>query len=93
MSTPTLHNSLRTPQQALGAGHQNPHPPPGAVSCPPGHRFLPCSEGIVDGPWDARPTEYVTPPSPDQPKAFKIVERAVAESGRDNCTAIVVELT
>ena len=26
-------------------------------------------------------------------KAFKIVEQAVAESRRDNCTAIVVELT
>jgi len=34
--------------------------------------------------------EYLKTPS-EQPKAFKMVERAVAESGRDNCTAVIVE--
>lgn len=87
------HPAKNVLNQALGAGQQSLHPQVGAVSCHPGDRFLLCSDGVVDGLWDARLTEHVTTPSPDQPKAFKIVERAVAESGKDNCTAIVVELS
>jgi serine/threonine protein phosphatase PrpC len=87
------HPAKNVLNQALGAGQQSLHPQVGAVSCQPGDRFLLCSDGVVDGLWDARLMEYVTTPSPDLPKAFKIVERAVAESGKDNCTAIVVELS
>jgi serine/threonine protein phosphatase PrpC len=79
--------------QALGAGQQNLHPQLGSVSCQSGDRFLICSDGVIDGLWDARLLEHVTSPSPDRPKAAKIVELAVSESGRDNCTAIVVELS
>lgn len=76
--------------QALGAGHQMLSPHFGAVSCQPGDKFLLCSDGITDGLWDNRIEEYLKTPS-EQPKAFKMVERAVAESGRDNCTAVIVE--
>lgn len=79
--------------QALGAGQQTLNSQLGSVSCQAGDRFLICSDGVVDGLWDARLLEHVTMPSPGQPKAFKIVELAVSESGRDNCTAIVVELS
>ena len=76
--------------QALGAGHQILNPHFGAVSCHPGDKFLLCSDGVMDGLWDNRIAEYLSTPG-DQPKAFKIVERAVTESGKDNCTAVVVE--
>ncbi len=87
------HPTKNVLNQALGAGRRSVTPHIGAVSCHAGDRFLLCSDGVVDGLWDARLLEHVTTPSPDQPKAFKIVEQAVAESSRDNCTAIVVELT
>ncbi len=77
--------------QALGAGHQVLHPHFGSVVCQPGDRFLLCTDGVNDGLWDARLEEYVSEPC-DRPKAFRIVERAVEESGRDNCTALVIEL-
>lgn len=77
--------------QALGAGQQNINPHFGAIRCQPGDRFLLCTDGVNDGLWDNRLAEYLSVPS-EQPKAFKVVERAVAESGRDNCTAVVVEM-
>jgi serine/threonine protein phosphatase PrpC len=75
--------------QALGAGHQILNPHFGAVSCQPGDKFLLCSDGVMDGLWDNRIEEYLATPS-EEPTAFKIVQRAVAESGKDNCTAVVV---
>lgn len=76
---------------ALGAGNQTLIPQVGAVSCQAGDRFLICSDGITDGLWDNRVEEYLAGPSPDKPRAMKIVEKAVEASGRDNCTAVVVE--
>lgn len=76
--------------QSLGAGHQILSPQLGSVSCEPGDRFLLCTDGVIDGLWDARLEEYATTAG-EQPKAFKIVEAAVAESGKDNCTALLVE--
>ncbi len=77
--------------QALGAGHQLLEPHVGAVSCQAGDRFLLCTDGVTDGLWDQRLEQYLGAAAGDKPKAFRIVERAVEESGRDNCTAIVVE--
>jgi len=76
--------------QALGAGQQTLNPQFGSVSCHSGDRFLLCTDGVNDGLWDTRLEEYLGTPT-DQPKAARIVERAVAESGKDNCTAVVVE--
>ena len=79
--------------QALGAGHQSIDPQLGAVSCQPGDRFLLCSDGVVDGLWDDRIAELmVAARSKAIPRAERIVETAVSESGRDNCTAVVVEI-
>ncbi len=85
-------NSL---QQALGAGHQFVEPHIGAVGHRPGDRFLICSDGLVDGLWDRQIEEIIrTPPahrsglSPSQ----QLVEASVEASGRDNTTAVVVEI-
>jgi len=79
--------------QALGAAHQFIEPQFGAVRTRPGDRFLICSDGVTDGLWDDRIAELLAaPPSRSLPRAHRLVELAVSESGRDNCTAVVVEL-
>lgn len=82
-------------QQALGAGHQFIDPHIGAVAHRPGDRFLICSDGLIDGLWDRQLEELVrTPPaaSDQLSPAHRLVEEAVQTSGRDNTTAVVVEL-
>lgn len=82
-------------QQALGAGHQFIEPHIGAVGHGPGDRFLICSDGLIDGLWDHQIEELIrTPPSsPGDPTAAqRLVDAAVQNSGRDNTTAVVVEI-
>lgn len=83
-------------QQALGGGHQLLEPHIGAVGHRPGDRFLLCSDGLIDGIWDRALEELIRTPSPSQAHedpAQRLVTEAVANSGRDNTTAIVVEIT
>ncbi len=86
-------NSL---QQALGAGHQFVDPQIGAVGHRPGDRFLLCSDGLIDGLWDRQLDEIIRTPASEQARqnvAQRLVNEAVTASGRDNTTAVVVELT
>ncbi|HEY1847740.1 MAG TPA: gamma-glutamylcyclotransferase [Opitutaceae bacterium] len=78
-------------QQALGAGTQFVEPQIGAVAYGPGDRFLVCSDGVVDGLWDRRIEEIVRSRPGAEGAARAIVDEAVAESGRDNATALVIE--
>ena len=83
-------------QQALGAGHQFVEPHIGAVGHRPGDRFVICSDGLVDGLWDRRIEEIIrTPPAQraGQSPAQQLVEEAVESAGRDNTTAVVIEIT
>lgn len=82
-------------QQALGAGNQFIDPQIGALAHRPGDRFLLCSDGVIDGLWDHRLDDIIRTPSPanvHQPAAFRLVEEALENSGRDNLTAIVIEV-
>jgi protein phosphatase len=82
-------------QQALGAGHQFVDPHLGAVGCRPGDRFLICSDGLIDGLWDRQIEESIrTGPAADDHRspAARLVDEAVQSSGRDNTTAVVVEI-
>jgi serine/threonine protein phosphatase PrpC len=79
-------------QQALGAGHQFIDPHIGAVGYQPGDRFLICSDGLIDGLWDHRIEDLLRTPGSIQDLAKTLVSEAVAESGRDNTTALVVEV-
>ncbi|HUR57966.1 MAG TPA: protein phosphatase 2C domain-containing protein [Opitutaceae bacterium] len=85
-------NSLN---QALGAGHQFVEPHIGAVTHHTGDRFLICSDGLIDGLWDRQLEEMIRQPpenTGDTTPAQRLVEEAVQASGRDNTTAMVVEL-
>jgi protein phosphatase len=82
-------------QQALGAGHQFIDPHLGAVGHRPGDRFLICSDGLVDGLWDRHLDEMLRSPAPagdSRSLAQRLVEQSVENSGRDNTTAVVVEV-
>jgi serine/threonine protein phosphatase PrpC len=82
--------------QALGAGHQFMEPDIGAVAYSPGDRFLICSDGLIDGLWDRELEEVVrtTPVTPGEATAAqRLVTAAVESSGRDNVTAVVVEIS
>jgi len=80
--------------QALGAGHQFIEPHLGAVEHRPGDRFLLCSDGVTDGLWDRQLDELVrtNPVGPGLiTTAQRLINEAVAASGKDNATAVVVE--
>lgn len=76
-------------QKALGAGHQFVDPQVGAVGCEPGDRFLLCTDGVTDAVYDASLGELLEGPLPP---AQNLVREAVARSGRDNSTALVVDV-
>jgi serine/threonine protein phosphatase PrpC len=77
-------------QQALGAGNQFVDPQLGAVGYRPGDRFVICSDGVIEGLWDHHIDELVR--QPDADPARLLVEQAVANSGADNTTAVVISI-
>ena len=82
-------------QQALGAGHQILDPHIGAIGHRPGDRFLICSDGLVDGLWDRRIEELLRETrsgDADANHAQGLVNEAVEASGRDNTTAVVIDI-
>jgi serine/threonine protein phosphatase PrpC len=82
-------------QQALGAGHQFIDPHIGAVAHRPGDRFLVCSDGLTDGLWDRAIEEILRAPTPLDEQASlakRLVDESVHNSGRDNTTAVVIEI-
>jgi protein phosphatase len=82
-------------QQALGAGNQFIEPQIGAIGHRPGDRFLICSDGLIDGLWDRELQEVIRAPADETQLtsvAKRLVSTAVQNSGRDNTTAIVVEV-
>ncbi len=82
-------------QKALGAGHQFIEPQVGAVVCEPGDIFVLCSDGVTDGLYDGRLLELIRSPGPAAAAlnpAVRVVEAGIEGSGRDNTTALVVEV-
>ncbi|MEC9115588.1 MAG: serine/threonine-protein phosphatase, partial [Planctomycetota bacterium] len=67
----------------------------GALRCMPGDTFVLCTDGVVDGLWDRRIQELICSPpksASNLPPANRLVKTAVSESGRDNATALVLEV-
>lgn len=81
--------------QALGAGHRYLNPHIGILDYAPGDRFVLCSDGVTDGLWDRAIEEVACANEISQGErstAEKLVLGAVEELGRDNATAVVVEI-
>jgi serine/threonine protein phosphatase PrpC len=80
--------------KALGADHQFVDPQVGAVGWQKGDRFLICSDGLIDGLWDHSLEDVLRKPGSKMSPvpAQRLVEEALESSGRDNITAVVVEM-
>jgi serine/threonine protein phosphatase PrpC len=85
-----LHPRRNVLHQALGAMHQFIEPQFGTLPCAPGDRFLICSDGLTEGLWDNRLEEIIRQPGAG-PVADRLITAALAASGRDNITALVIE--
>lgn len=89
------HPSRNSINRALGAGHQFVDPQVGAVGWERGDRFLLCTDGVVDGLWDRTIRQLMLDPDERElalRPADRLVKKAVDISGRDNTTAVVIEL-
>lgn len=82
-------------QRALGAGHQFVDPQVGSVGYSLGDRFLICSDGVTDGLYDEHLLEILRPPAGaplPANLAQHLVKESLERSGRDNTTAVVIEV-
>ena len=82
-------------QKALGGGNQFVDPQLGAVAYESGDIFLLCTDGLVEGLYDHHVVDILREPESSQPRAqraHRLVKDAVEKSGRDNVTALVIEI-
>jgi protein phosphatase len=76
-------------QRALGGANQFVDPQIGAVGCERGDIFLLCTVGLIDGLFDGQLVEILRG---NENSAQKLVEASLKNSGRDNTTALVVQV-
>jgi len=80
-------------QRALGAGHQFVDPQVGAVAYEAGDLFVFCTDGVTDGLFEYQILEFARMPGAVEPNpARRLIDAALERSGRDNTTAVVVEV-
>jgi protein phosphatase len=91
-------------QKALGGGNQFVDPQIGSVACASGDVFLLCSDGLTEGLHDHSLLDLLRPAAGEKRKAGKresgnqpnpakmLVDAANARDGRDNITALVIEV-
>lgn len=82
-------------QKALGGSNQFVEPQVGSVGYEPGDRFLLCTDGLVDAFYDRQLEEKLRAASPsDDPGnlAPRLVAEGVESSGRDNTTALIIQV-
>ncbi len=86
-------------QKALGGGNQFVDPQVGAVAYEPGDQFLLCTDGLTEGLYNhqlvdlLRPSPGASPPPDGSSVSRRLVETAVRNDGRDNTTALVVQVS
>jgi protein phosphatase len=81
-------------QRALGGGNQFIDPQVGAVGIEPGDTFLLCTDGLTDGLFDSAILDLLTESRglKDEQPARCLVDTSVAQSGRDNTTALILRV-
>jgi protein phosphatase len=77
-------------QRALGSTNQFVDPQVGAVGYEPGDIFLLCTDGLVDGLYDHHTVELLR--GKNSSPAQSLVAASLKNSGRDNTTALVVQV-
>jgi PPM family protein phosphatase len=89
------HPSRNQLQMALGGKVKTVEPQIGSVIYEPGDRFVIVSDGVVDGVWDRSLERMIREPAPGiaaVPPAQRLIDEALFASGRDNLTALVLEI-
>ncbi len=82
-------------EKSIGCHSADVNPQITSIPVQKGDRFLLCSDGITDGLWDHSLEKLIrTPPSylKELTPAEALVKEAMEASGRDNLTALVVEI-
>jgi protein phosphatase len=82
-------------QKALGGGNQFVDPQVGAVACEPGDMFLLCTDGLTDGLFDRQLLDLLRRPDAGEAAATpaqRLVSASLERAGRDNTTALVIEI-
>jgi serine/threonine protein phosphatase PrpC len=79
-------------QKALGGGNQFVDPQLGAVGTESGDRFLICSDGLTEGLYDHHVADLMRSAGPSGNPARALVEASVELDGKDNTTAVVIEV-
>src|SRR5271156_6712394 len=82
-------------QKALGGGNQFVEPQVGAVAYEPGDMFLLCTDGLVDGLFNLQILDLLRHPDPiaaTVTPAQRLVQASLERAGKDNTTAVVVEM-
>ena len=87
-----VHPRRNVLQKALGGGNQFVDPQAGAVGCERGDFFLLCSDGLTEGIYDHHIVDILRAGQADFNPAKALVETAVKNDGRDNTTALVVQV-
>ncbi len=85
------HQGRNLLQKALGGDYQFVAPQVGSFTCVPGDRLLLCTDGVTDGLFDHQLLDILTCPT-QTTLAHHLVEEAIRQSGRDNATAMVIEI-
>ena len=81
-------------QRALGGTNQFVDPQVGAVAYQRGDIFLICTDGLTDGLYDHHLVELLRqkPAKTKAGPASELVQAALTQSGRDNITALVIQM-
>ena len=82
-------------QKALGGGNQFVDPHVGAVAHEKGDMFLLCTDGLIDGLYDQQLLDMLRRPDAVEGvllPAERLVAASIARAGRDNTTAVVIEM-
>ena len=82
-------------QKALGGGNQFVDPQVGAVAYETGDMFLICTDGLTDGLYDPEILELLRRPDAAEAAATpaqRLVGTSLDRAGRDNTTALVIEV-
>ena len=81
-------------QKALGGSNQFVDPQAGAVGCEPGDTFLLCSDGLSEGLYDHYLVDILEAAAKDERlnPAQLLVSESVKNDGRDNTTALVIQV-
>ena len=89
------HPRRKVLQKALGGNNQFVDPQVGWVAHEPGDLFLICTDGLVEGLYDHALLELLRPggsAARGGNPAHRLVQAALARDGRDNITALVIEV-